>query len=115
MKNNDKQKLEIKQNQLMVQQHTISSPLPPPEWLEKYNNINPNIVDEILKQYKQNSEHTREINKQLLEGELTKIDIIRLSQWHGFIATIIILLSAVLCGCLGYEKICLSSNFICRC
>lgn len=92
--------------QVLIQQQ-ISTPLPPPEWMEKYNNINPSITNAILEQYVKNSDHFRaEDNKKLniLEKETKTISI---SQWHGFIATILILLSALFCAYIRQKEIAL--------
>ena len=43
MSNNSKQN-----KQPVLVRQSISTPLPPPEWMEKYNKINLNIINEIL-------------------------------------------------------------------
>ena len=73
-----------------IQSVSMSAPLPPPEWLEKYNNVNPEIVKEILNQYSKNSEYFREKNKK-------ELNFIFLIQWLGFIILISILILIYFC------------------
>lgn len=91
--------------QIVLQQQTISTPLPPPEWMEKYKNINSKIVDDILEQYKLNSESSRELIKNEINNHKKEIHIISVSQWHGFIATILIFFFAFFSAICGYEKV----------
>ena len=62
MSNNSKQN-----KQPVLVRQSISTPLPPPEWMEKYNKINPNIINEILEQFKKNGENGRQISLQIVD------------------------------------------------
>lgn len=103
MSNNSKQN-----KQPVLVRQSISTPLPPPEWMEKYNKINPNIINEILEQFKKNGENGRQISLQIADNEKEQIKIIKMSQWHGFIATIFILFFAFFSAICGYEKVALA-------
>ena len=76
--------------------------------MEKYNKINPNIINEILEQFKKNGENGRQISLQIVDNEKEQIKIIKMSQWHGFIATIFILFFAFFSAICGYEKVALA-------
>ena len=103
MSNNSKQN-----KQPVLVRQSISTPLPPPEWMEKYNKINPNIINEILEQFKKNGENGRQISLQIVDNEKEQIKIIKMSQWHGFIATIFIFFFAFFSAICGYEKVALA-------
>lgn len=80
----------------VVQSFEVSSPLPPPEWLEKYKQINPNIINELLEQYKINSEHLRSVdNKQL--------NLIKISQNQAFIFSLFCLICAVVVAYFNHD------------
>jgi uncharacterized membrane protein len=84
----------------VVQAVSVSSPLPPPEWMEKYNNVDSNIIKEILEQYRDNGKVGRDV-------VLSRVTLVKTSQWHGFIATILIIAVVALCAYLKQEKIAL--------
>ena len=55
-------------NNMAFQRLTYSSPLPPPEILDKYEKIKPGMIDEIIKMTVVQSEHRRELeSKKLIE------------------------------------------------
>ena len=103
MSNNSKQN-----KQPVLVRQSISTPLPPPEWMEKYNKINPNIINEILEQFKKNGENGRQISLQIVDNEKEQIKIIKMSQWYEFIATIFIFFFAFFSAICGYEKVALA-------
>lgn len=89
------------QNIALVQTVSISTPLPPPEWMERYNSINPVIITEILNEFKNNGENNRKIT---MKGMNLTVS----SQWQGFVATILILLFATFCAHINQEKVALA-------
>jgi uncharacterized membrane protein len=80
---------------------SVSSPLPPPDWMEKYKSISPEIIEEILKEFRENGKS----NRFILEKQ---IKIISSSQWHGFIATVMILSLAFVSTYFNHEKVALA-------
>jgi uncharacterized membrane protein len=85
----------------VVQSVSVSTPLPPPDWMEKYKSVNPEIINEILKEFRENGENNRILSRK-------QISIIGSSQWHGFIATVLILLLAFLSAFFNHEKVALT-------
>lgn len=55
-------------NQIITAAHitTTSSPIPPADEMERYNQINPSIVKEIMRIYADNSNHNRKQETHLL-------------------------------------------------
>lgn len=102
----DKNKIDNNQKNLIIQQQ-ISSPLPPPEWIEKYNNINPKIIEEIIYDFREVGEINRKIALEKSRNETRQIKIIGISQWHGFIATMSILLCVLFCAYFDKKEIAL--------
>ncbi len=108
-------KQEQQQNQILIQQQQmVSSPLPPPEWLERFVKVYPDAAKEIFEDFKKVSEINREISLRIVNNETEKIKlqakelkVIKLSQWHGFIATILILCSSIFCAYIGQKEVAL--------
>ena len=118
IKMNNKQldkKQEQKNNQVFIQQQQmVSSPLPPPEWLERFVKIYPDAAKEIFEDFKKVSENNREISLKIVNNEAEKIKlqseelkVIKISQWHGFIATILILVFTIFCAFIGQKEVAL--------
>jgi hypothetical protein len=74
-------------NELKEKEIEILSPLPPPEWLERYNKTNPDIVKAVLDEFKNNSA----LNRQEIEKDnetnrmitINNLKIVRTSQWQA--------------------------------
>ena len=116
MSNKDNNNLQKKQNnQLLIQhQQTVSSPLPPPEWLEGFVKVYPNAAKEIFEDFKKVSETNRKISLKVVNNETEKIKlqseelkIIKLLQWQGFFATILILFLATFCAYIDQKEVAL--------
>ena len=88
-----------KNNQVgVILQQQVSSPLPPPEWLEKFSEIYPDAAKEIFEDFKKVSENNRKIADR-------NSRLIYISQWHSFIVTILILVLAFVSGFFKMEKL----------
>ena len=98
MKNdqNNQQIQQKVQQQVLHQSFSVSSPLPPPEWLDKYKEINPDIINELLEQYKINSEHVRGLDKKQLE-------LVKTSQNQAFIFSIFCIILAAITAYFNHE------------
>ena len=86
MANKQLDKKEQKKQQVIIHQQVsqiVTSPLPPPEWIERYNAVNPEIIKEILSQYREDSK----------KGWYFKF----LIQWLGFIALMSIFVLTYFC------------------
>ncbi|GMO57378.1 MAG: hypothetical protein Ta2D_03130 [Rickettsiales bacterium] len=76
---------ENRNNLLTISQSvSVSSPLPPPDWVERYNDVDHNIITEMLLEVRENGKHNRKL--------------VYVSQWHGFIATVLVMFFAVVCA-----------------
>ena len=104
----NKKEQEQQQKLVIQQQQLVSSPLPPPEWMERFVKIYPDAAKDIFEDFKKVSEANRKVLLENIENNKKQLKIIAISQWHGFIATLVILFAAILFGYLGKEKICLA-------
>jgi hypothetical protein len=63
--------------------HAVSGPLPPPEWVERFVRVYPDVAKDIFEEFKKVGETNRKI--------------VLLAQWQGFIALIIIFILTFFC------------------
>jgi uncharacterized membrane protein len=74
-------------SQILTMKHhqmvTINSPLPPPEWIERFAKVYPDSVRCIFQVFEENSKNNRELASK-------NLSLLNLSQWHGFIASIVL-------------------------
>lgn len=59
-------------NKILLEERTLSfsGPLPPPEVLEKYNNIIPDAAERIFKMAEQQSAHRRSLEAQVIASDI---------------------------------------------
>lgn len=70
--------------------------------LEKYNILYPKAAKIILQDFERVSINKIEQQKKSLEAQ---ISMDRLSQWQGFIVSLVMIISAVVCGFFGKELV----------
>jgi uncharacterized membrane protein len=66
----------------VAQQISFSGPLPPPEALERYNQVLPGAADRILKMAEQQSQHRQGLERTVVESNAYSQ---KLGVWLGFI------------------------------
>lgn len=92
----------------------ISSPYPPPDFLEQYEKNNPGFIDKIIEYIDKNMEHRFDVDKHKMEidKEIIALDKIYLesnitktkrSQWFAFIIAITGIGGAIVCAFLKLE------------
>lgn len=86
------------QQQVLHQSFSVSSPLPPPEWLSKYKEISPDILKELLEQYRINSEHVGDLDKK-------QLNLVKISQNQAFIFSVICMIVAAITAYFGHEVV----------
>jgi len=104
----ERSNLEEQHNMFMLGKQTmISSPFPPPEMLQAYKDIEPNIMERIIKFTEDNGEHRRELEKQSIRiaSQQNMIEIKQRGRGlnYAFILAILSLASSVLTGFYGLE------------
>lgn len=67
--NESGQKNQRREVQMVKQQLHFSGPLPPPEILEKYNNVVPGAAERILKMAEKQSDHRQELEKMVISSD----------------------------------------------
>ena len=102
-------KQEEQRHEIQKLEHKIelqySGPLPHPEIMQRYKNIDPSMPERIMKQFEYDAEHVREQEKAALEAEIADT---RRSQWMAFaIAAFLlaIVLAALLLGNMTFAGI----------
>lgn len=90
-------------------QHQVlqfSSPLPPPEILNAYKNIDPNLLDKLIELTDLQNEHRRELERNNLEAQIChqkKTDSeTRHGQWFAFILSLAFIAGSIYLGINGY-------------
>lgn len=90
-----------------VEQKAFSGPIPPPDILEAYKKINPEIPEKIIHNFLQESHHRREFEKRSLEAnvEISQKNSAQKTrgQYLGFIITIAGFLTAGLVSIIGHD------------
>jgi uncharacterized membrane protein len=69
---------------------TINSPLPPPEWIERFAKVYPDSARCIFQAFEENSKNNRELASK-------NLSLLNLSQWHGFLASIALYILVAIC------------------
>lgn len=64
---------ENKSTGVIVAATRVQSPIPPAEEMERYNNINPEIVNKIMDVYGSYSEHVRHQERAALEAQIADV------------------------------------------
>ena len=104
MPKQEEQRHEIKKLEHKIELQ-YSGPLPHPEIMQRYKDIDPSMPERIMKQFEYDAEHVREQEKAALEAEIADT---RRSQWMAFaIAAFLlaIVLAALLLGNMTFAGI----------
>ena len=72
---------QIEHTQRVEQHMQYAGPIPPPEIFKKYGEIIPTAPERILRVFEQDSEHTRQMQKLALTGEINRD---KRAQWMAF-------------------------------
>lgn len=75
----------------LVRTETFTGPFPPPDILEKYNQVLPGAAERIFSLTEREQQHRHAIQSKAIDGALKKD---RRGQWMGFGVTVLILLIA---------------------
>ena len=68
---------ENSQQQILAASLSWTSPLPPPQVLEQYKNIDPNFVHIVISQIESEANHRRKCELQIVENQTEQINIQR--------------------------------------
>lgn len=87
-------------NSVIVQQRSVSfsGPLPPPEILQKFNEVVPGSAERIIKMAEEQSVHRRALEKKVIDSDIAGS---KLGQILGFIIAIAGLVVALLTAIFG--------------
>lgn len=71
-------KIQKQNNAVISQQSSFSGPIPPPQFLEKYNEIVPGSAEIIIKMAKNQAEHRQSLEKSVISSDIknSKIGLI---------------------------------------
>jgi uncharacterized membrane protein len=78
----------------------FSGPLPPPEYLERYERVNPGAAQQIFTTFQQLSSHQMEMEKQALTADSSRST---LGVTAGFIISMTLIIGGVFCISLGHD------------
>jgi uncharacterized membrane protein len=82
-------------------QAEFRGPLPPPDVLQRYEEIHPGTAERVLQQFERETQHRHAIEQKLVDGQLeiqrAEIPAFRLGQVFAFIIAIVGLLAAAYC------------------
>jgi len=76
---------------LSIKTNHFSGPLPPPDLLKHYDEIQNGFAERIIKMAEQDAEHTRDMQRRILEAKKSEVS---LGQIFGFLIGVI----ALICG-----------------
>jgi uncharacterized membrane protein len=86
---------------LVAMQAEFRGPLPPPEVLERYEEVYPGTAERILQQFERETQHRHAIEQKLVDGQLevqrAEIPAFRLGPVFAFIIAVVGLLAAAYC------------------
>jgi uncharacterized membrane protein len=95
------QEQQSEKNLLIQSVSKSNTPLPPPEWIERFTKVYPDAARCIFETFEKTAEHNR-----LLALKQTKI--VGISQWHGFFATLAIIIGAIICALFDKKEVALA-------
>jgi uncharacterized membrane protein len=78
----------------------FSGPLPPPEYLEKYERVHPGAAQQIFTTFERLTTHQIEMEKQALSSETGRAT---LGVAAGFVIAMTLIIGGVFCICLGHD------------
>lgn len=86
--------------QVSFQRASFAGPLPPPDILEKYNQISPGAAERIIKMAEDQAKHRQDLERKVIDA-----DIIggRRGQTCGFIIGLAAVLGGTACALLGHQ------------
>lgn len=65
-----KNKIQNQNHSIVAQQSSFSGPIPPPQFLEKYNEIVPGAAEIIIKMAKNQAEHRQTLEKSVINSDI---------------------------------------------
>jgi uncharacterized membrane protein len=75
-----------------------SGPLPPPDQLDHYNRVSPGMADRIIRAAEAESEHRRDLEKQLLEAQISDVRDGRTIEKRGQLFALVVACLAIVGG-----------------
>src|ERR1700761_5206093 len=85
-------------NNMAFQRLTYSSPLPPPEILDKSEKIKPGMIDELIKMTVVQSEHRRELESKKLDSEIYHMNNRNTEAKYGILCAFLLSVLSILAG-----------------
>jgi len=72
--------------EIAIQRASFSGPMPPPDILDRYNQIIPGAAKDILEEFKVNGAHSRDMEKAAIRGAIGND---KRGQWMAFVLVIL--------------------------
>jgi uncharacterized membrane protein len=89
-----------RQLQRIARAEAFSGPLPPPQILEKYNEIVPDAANRIITMAENQAKHRHQLESEAIKSEIRNS---RTGLHYGFIIGIAAILGGVVCTLAGYQ------------
>ena len=93
---------------LLAKRSEYSGPIPPPDQLREFEQVCPGAAQTLIDNYRAESEHRREIERQAIEVQRRELEQDRkertTGQWMGFVLVPLVLVAVVLLGWMGESK-----------
>jgi len=97
----DQQGQQAEEGSLVAMQAEFRGPLPPPEVLQRYEEIHPGTAERVLQQFERETQHRHAIEQKIVDGQLelqrAEIPAFRLGQVFAFIIAVVGLLASAYC------------------
>jgi len=77
-------------------------PLPPPETLEKYDQIVPGMSERLLDLFEKQAKHRMQLEKDVVHSNIVNT---KKGQWFAFILSILIVITAACCAYIGQSNV----------
>jgi uncharacterized membrane protein len=89
------------ERQLVAMQAEFRGPLPPPDMLQRYEQVHPGTAERVLQQFERETQHRHAIEQKIVDAQLeaqrAEIPAFRLGQVFAFIIAVVGLVSAAYC------------------
>jgi len=97
----DAQSGQQQKSQFLAMQAEFRGPLPPPEFLQRYEEIYPGTAERILQQFERETQHRHAVEQKIIDAQLevqqAEIPALRLGQVFAFIIAVVGLLASAYC------------------